>query len=177
MTGRWHIASLVIRACIALCAAACGDDSGGSDAQRGDAGGQTDGVSSGGTCGGIAGLSCAAGLFCNYEEDAGGLGCDGSVADSSGVCQPVPQVCDSQSAPVCGCDRRTYDSACAAHRTGASVLREDRCTEIDCEAIGGRVTLGAGPPPRCEDLETDYGNIRFSSGAMAIEGAKCCVGG
>jgi hypothetical protein len=36
---------------------------------------------------------------------------------------------------------------------------------------------GLGPPPRCESGEADYGYIRYSSGAMAIEGAKCCVGG
>lgn len=184
MRGNGRSAGLVVAACAAVLAAACADNakqgglgSAGSGLQNGDGGEQAGGQPSGSTCGGIAGLRCAAGLFCNYEESAGGLGCDGSVADASGVCQPVPETCGSQSQLVCGCDRRSYEDPCAAHKAGVSVLREDLCTELDCEAIGGRVTPGLGPPPRCEDGEADYGYIRNSNGAMSIEGAKCCVGG
>lgn len=151
-----------------------GDDPGDGD---GDGNGDGDGAPSGSgmTCGGIAALMCPAGEFCNYEADAGGLGCDGAVADTAGSCQPLPQACDDIAKPVCGCDRRTYSNACEAHVASTSVLREDACTDLDCEAIGGRVALGAGPPPMCNAGELDFGWLRFSSGAIPIEGAKCCV--
>ena len=37
------------------------------------------------TCGGIAALECGPGEFCNYEPEAGGQGCDGTIADAAGV--------------------------------------------------------------------------------------------
>lgn len=129
----------------------------------------------GATCGGIAGIQCADGLFCNYEKDAGGLGCDGTVADASGVCQRVTKMCTREYKPVCGCDHLTYPTACVAHSNGVSVLRPDMCTEKDCEAAGGRVAMGTGAAPKCNDGERSAGPVRFSSGAIPTEGALCCL--
>jgi Kazal-type serine protease inhibitor domain len=77
------------------------------------------------TCGGIAGSACSSGSFCNFERAAGGLGC--SVPDATGICMPKPEVCTREYAPVCGCDRRTYATACIAHASGVAVLREGEC--------------------------------------------------
>jgi len=138
--------------------------------------GECDGGGSGQTCGGIASLECpSSGEFCNYEESAGGQGCDGSISDAAGVCQKSPDACAEIYQPVCGCDRRTYGNACDAHSSGQSVLHDGECTEIDCEAIGGHAVDGIGPGPRCPAGESDHGPIRYSNGMIAIEGTICCV--
>jgi len=138
--------------------------------------GECDGGGSGQTCGGIASLECASsGEFCNYEESAGGQGCDGTISDAAGVCQKTPDACEDIYSAVCGCDRRTYSNACEAHGAGQSVMRDGECTEIDCEAIGGHAVDGAGPGPMCPAGESEHGSIRYSNGMTAFEGTICCV--
>jgi hypothetical protein len=125
-------------------------------------------------CGGFAGLSCDGAQFCNYEIAAGGQGCDG-IADGAGVCEATPKECTKEYVPVCGCDHRTYGTACDAHLHGMSVLHKGACTEVDCKAIGGRAVDGIGPAPKCAAGETDMGSIVYSNGQMSIEGTICCV--
>ncbi len=72
-------------------------------------------------CGGIAGIPCGAGEYCRF--DGGHCG----ATDQSGTCQPIPEVCTEEFAPVCGCDDRTYDNECFAAREGVSVLSQGEC--------------------------------------------------
>jgi Kazal-type serine protease inhibitor domain len=73
-------------------------------------------------CGGLAGFACEAGFFCNYALDAM---C--GAADQTGVCEPIPEACTEEYAPVCGCDDVTYSNACHAHAAGISVASRGEC--------------------------------------------------
>jgi hypothetical protein len=128
------------------------------------------------TCGGIAALSCDDGDFCNYEEAAGGQGCDGSVADSGGVCEAKPSDCPDETQPVCSCDHHSFNGICAAHASGSAVLHDGGCTQQDCDAVGGRVAYGIGPAAICRANEMEYTWLTSDNGGpLPIEGATCCV--
>ena len=125
------------------------------------------GTGVGKTCGGIAGLSCAAGLFCDY---AAGTGCNG-VSDASGVCASMPQGCGDKYEPVCGCNTRSYPSPCEANRKGASVKHAGLCTADECTSSGGRTVYSDGAStPTCHT-----GEVSFD--IPGKEPALCCVAG
>jgi hypothetical protein len=73
-------------------------------------------------CGGIAAIRCGAGEYCHYAEGA----CR-TIADASGICRKLPQICPMIYAPVCGCDGTTYSNACVAASHGVSVGAKGAC--------------------------------------------------
>jgi hypothetical protein len=79
-------------------------------------------VAEGGMCGGFAGFQCGQGLSCQMAP-----GQCRTVADAAGVCRKPPQVCTMIYAPVCGCDGKTYPSACNAASKGVSVAADGEC--------------------------------------------------
>ncbi len=70
---------------------------------------------------------CGPGGYCHRPE---------GVCEGEGWCEPVPPVCPSLYAPVCGCDGETWPNACIANSAGVGVLHEGACEcmgEVDCE--------------------------------------------
>ncbi|MDB4987892.1 MAG: Kazal-type serine protease inhibitor domain protein [Myxococcaceae bacterium] len=84
-----------------------------------------DGAGKGQTCLGIAGIQCAAGLFCKIVPDQ----CRPNVSDAAGTCETQPTVCPlaANKKAVCSCDNMTYASECDAWLAGASVMQTGAC--------------------------------------------------
>jgi hypothetical protein len=73
-------------------------------------------------CGARAGDTCKLDEYCAYQ--AGQL-C--GAADAQATCRKRPSTCSGPSSPVCGCDQRTYQSACEANAAGIGIYADEAC--------------------------------------------------
>jgi hypothetical protein len=161
--GSWLIGAGALLLITGACGSTMGDGrgpDGGSTGGQGGAkggGGATDAGTGGAAgagggavtiCGGITGAECDALSWCDFTPDSCGAG------DQQGVCRARNATGFDCAAVVCGCDGKTYMSACAAHQEGLDVMDSLSC-------IAGNGGLGA---PCAKD------------GDCAV-GYKCCGGG
>jgi len=47
-----------------------------------------------------------------------------------GECTAKPDVCPDVVAPVCGCNGKTYNNECTAHRAGVNVRHDGKCKRV-----------------------------------------------
>ena len=81
-------------------------------------------------CGGFAGVPCSEGEVCDAFEGM----C--MVSDVQGECVPLPEVCNRQFDPVCGCDGVTYSNDCERLRARVSKDHDGECRPV-CGGIAG----------------------------------------
>jgi Kazal-type serine protease inhibitor-like protein len=68
----------------------------------------------------------------------------------SGTCQAIPDLCTMEFSPVCGCDGKTYASACVASRSGVSVAKPGECAGDSSSGIAeGKLCGTRGVPGDC----------------------------
>ena len=91
---------------------------------------------------------CPSGDYCAYTPGLCGKG------KHPGTCQPRPAACSDSGAPVCGCDGRVHESACAAHAAGVDLAVMGGC--------GHTVPGFAACGPRYCDARTSYCQIDLS---------------
>ena len=101
---------------------------------------------SGKVCGGIAGLQCDLGEWCDFPGETCGAG------NQQGQCQQPQGGVICAQIVVCGCDGKTYQTACSAHLNGV-----DTVSNLSCIPGNG----GSGAP--------------CGHDADCMSGYKCCV--
>lgn len=73
-------------------------------------------------CGARAGDTCGPKEFCDYVP---GQYC--GAADAQASCRNRPEMCAEIYQPVCGCDDKTYSSACHANAAGVGYQSTGEC--------------------------------------------------
>jgi hypothetical protein len=117
-------------------------------------------------CGGLAGFQCPDKHYCSFALDA-----HCGASDMTGTCKPIPELCTMEFAPVCGCDDKTYSSACVAARSGISVASKGACPGDSGSAIADGKTCGTrGVPGEC--AKGSYCAYKSQCGATDA-GGKC----
>jgi hypothetical protein len=134
------------------------------------------------TCGTIAGLSCRDDQFCRYHDSA--VACGG--ADGTGSCEPRPNDCSAELAPVCGCDGITHGNRCLAERSGTDVAHLGACVDCgaddatpigDCTAVIGARWTGSACDAisGCECTGSDCAIVSGRSDAECVDAHAECV--
>jgi heat shock protein HslJ len=102
---------------------------------------------------------CLTGLFCEKNVDD----CEGL-----GTCAVIPDACDLNYQPVCGCDGNTYSNACDAASSSVNVLREGTCDAVLCTDLECGPALGM-PNYTCSD-----GTIGGPTGRCVLNTSGSC---
>jgi hypothetical protein len=114
----------------------------------------------GATCGGVTAAKCAANEFCDLTPGTCGN------ASPSGACVVPPTSCPEVSSPVCGCDHKTYKSACAATMAKVALFSNGEC------ACGGPDAIACEDGRYCE-LATGACLGPSATGSCKLAPATC----
>jgi Kazal-type serine protease inhibitor domain len=119
------------------------------------------GVSEGQICGGLQGAQCPSDQFCQFAAD---VNC--GAADQTGICSSRPQICPNYVKPLCGCDGKTHNNECEAHKAGTSVAAPG-----ECAADGGG---DAGVPAQGKACGARLGNTCSQGEYCSFTEAALC---
>jgi hypothetical protein len=123
---------------------------------------ETDTAGPGATCGNA---ECSQDQWCNFTD-----GICGTDRFGMASCEPRPEACPENYAPVCGCDGQVHSNACAANMAGV-----DLDASGDCETPSGFFRCG----DRFCDLGFEYCQVQgsdvggFGHGYACISPAAC----
>ena len=146
-------------------------------------------------CGGVTAAKCGANEFCDFAPGSCG------DANPSGACVAPPAACAEISSPVCGCDRKTYKSACEAAKARVSIFAAGECPcggpdSVACEdtrycqlplgaCLGPNATGSCKlPPTTCTNVKSTvcgcdgflYDNACAAAKAgISITGTSMCI--
>jgi hypothetical protein len=118
-------------------------------------------------CGGMQALQCDAGEYCKLDE---------CLPRATGTCTPIPQACDLQYEPVCGCDGATYGNACEAALNGMSVASAGECDPAGTgsgDPCGGLAGLDCPDGEYCNFPETAQCGAADQTGTCAAIPTVC----
>jgi Kazal-type serine protease inhibitor-like protein len=118
----------------------------------------------GAQCGGITAVKCGTGQFCDFVPGSCGN------ANPAGACVAPPTSCPEISNPVCGCDHRTYKSACEASKAMVPVFATGECPcggpdSVACEEgrycqLPSSACLGPNASGSCKLPPTTCTNVK-----------------
>jgi hypothetical protein len=67
---------------------------------------------------------CSAKMRCSKDDFCMKADCK----DKEGTCKEKPKTCPAQDIdPVCGCNHKTYNNECLAHKAGVNVAHKGKC--------------------------------------------------
>jgi hypothetical protein len=116
-----------------------------------------------GACGTATGAACAAGSYCVFPAGVCGAG-----AGQGGTCAKIASSCDALTVPpdssVCGCDGKTYASACDATMHAANIAFGGTCDgePLPCDSCPGPAP--DGPVLKCADSARQSGPVCTHTG-------------
>jgi hypothetical protein len=73
-----------------------------------------------------SGIPCNDPRDCRVDESCNRNGC----ATATGVCEPLPESCSDELAPVCGCDGLFYFNDCLRRERGVALARVEECLPL-----------------------------------------------
>ena len=77
-----------------------------------------------GTTGGGTAKTCRTNAQCSKGDYCAK---DTGKCEDEGTCAQKPTICPLVVAPVCGCNNKTYNNNCFAHRAGVNVKHDGKC--------------------------------------------------